>query len=304
MNMTKSTQVLDEGAVLAAIESSLAMIEFDTNGTVLWTNENFAKTMGYEVDEMVNLSHKQFCKPEFVNSSRYDEHWRNLRQGKIFQSKIERVTKSGDIIWLEATYSPVKDEYGNVTAVVKTATDITERENNTIEVASQLQQMAQELKNRGDKGISKSEELVAMTKQLVAESQENLEVFETLKVKTKSIEGIVKTIRDIASQTNLLALNAAIEAARAGEHGRGFNVVAGEVRKLSDNVQESIKEVKGHMDGITEEIKRIAEVTQRSQKGFSDSQEMIKQAIEEFSEIGIAARQLDSQAKEFKDILL
>ncbi|CAM3898525.1 hypothetical protein [Mesobacillus thioparans] len=48
----KSTQVFEEDAVLAAIERSLAMIQFDPDGKVLWANENFAKTMGYRVADM------------------------------------------------------------------------------------------------------------------------------------------------------------------------------------------------------------------------------------------------------------
>ena len=51
-NHFKSTQVLEKEAVLAAIENSLAMIEFDSNGKVLWANENSARTVKYRAEEM------------------------------------------------------------------------------------------------------------------------------------------------------------------------------------------------------------------------------------------------------------
>jgi PAS domain S-box-containing protein len=299
---TKSTQVLNESAVLAAIETSVAMIEFDPQGRVLWANSNFAKTMEYEITEMEGMFHKQFCTEEFVRSKEYETFWRNLREGKTFQEKIQRFTKSNRLIWLEATYTPVWDENGTVVAVVKIATNITDRENNTLEVVSQLQQMAAELLNRAEEGLDKSGEVASATKKLVQESAENLEILHSLKKQAASIEDIVKTIREIATQTNLLALNAAIEAARAGDHGKGFNVVAVEVRKLANRVQDSIKEVNSHIEGISSEINKISDVTLRSQQGISNSQKLITQAMEEFTGIETAARHLDIKASMFKDI--
>ncbi|MHA7136892.1 methyl-accepting chemotaxis protein [Rossellomorea arthrocnemi] len=299
----KSTQVFGESALLAAIEESLAMIEFNADGRVLWANKNFARTMEYDVEEMIGMHHQIFCTPEFSGSLEYKQLWRNLRNGKSFQEKIQRVTKTGMLLWLEATYTPVYDEEGKLEGVVKVATDITERETTIEMIASELQKMSEELSEKADLGITRSEEAAMATGKLVHDSNENIKILESLTLQANSIGNIVKTIREIATQTNLLALNAAIEAARAGEHGRGFNVVAVEVRKLATRVQDSIQEVNSHVEGITGEINKINEGTIRSQSGISNNQVLNEQAVLAFKEIGSAARRLDLQAKDFKDIL-
>ena len=63
----------------------------------------------------------------------------------------------------------------------------------------------------------------------------------------------------------MLALNAAIEAARAGQYGLGFKVVAGEVRNLSNNVDEAIKKVNANIETITREVVRVSHLTEKLQ---------------------------------------
>jgi methyl-accepting chemotaxis protein len=124
--------------VLAAIDRSLAVIEFAPDGTVIRANPNFLAAMGYSLEEVKGKPHSLFLDPDQARSPEYKAFWDTLRRGEFVQDQFRRRRKDGTPIWLEATYNPVLDGSGKVYAVVKFATDITERANRLAEFTGQI----------------------------------------------------------------------------------------------------------------------------------------------------------------------
>ena len=111
--------------VLAAIDQSYAYIEFKLDGTVLHANDNFLRALGYRLDEISGRHHRMFVDPAQAAAPAYGQFWADLGAGKPQADVFRRITKTGQDIWIQAVYAPVKDEMGRVAKVVKIASDVT-----------------------------------------------------------------------------------------------------------------------------------------------------------------------------------
>ncbi|MCU0073355.1 PAS domain-containing methyl-accepting chemotaxis protein [Pseudomonas koreensis] len=298
MDVTAKVQQESEAnAKLQAIDRAMAVIEFDLDGSILTANQNFLTRMGYTLAELKGKHHRLFCTAELVNSSAYQDFWRRLNQGELFQGQFERVDKRGQTVWLEANYNPVYDAADRLCKVVKFASDVTarvEQHEQDARSASAAYHISVSTRKVAEQGTQVIQQAASEMRDIADDIAESSTLIAQLGERSEQITAIVNTIRSIADQTNLLALNAAIEAARAGEQGRGFAVVADEVRQLAARTSGSTAEI-SNMIGL------IQSETRQAIKSMEGTRGRAAQGVELADQAGTVILQIRDGASEAVD---
>ena len=117
----------EAAAVLAALDKSQAVIEFQLDGAIIRANQNFLDAMGYRHEEIAGQHHSMFCEKDYAGSADYRKFWDDLRSGKFQAAQFKRIGKNGREVWIEASYNPITDKFGKVFKVVKFATDVSKQ---------------------------------------------------------------------------------------------------------------------------------------------------------------------------------
>ena len=147
---TDITAIIDSKKQIDAIDRSTALISFTVDGFITNVNSVFLQTMGYKSNEknkLIGKHHSIFVTYEYSQSDEYSKFWENLRKGKFFDGIFERIKVDGSVVYLQASYNPVVDSKGNITDVVKIATDITESVNNKKKINELTKNLTVELEN-------------------------------------------------------------------------------------------------------------------------------------------------------------
>lgn len=139
-------QLADSTAQAEAVSQAFAVIEFEPNGTIITANDNFLRTVGYSLKEIAGQHHRMFCDEAYARSKEYADFWAQLARGESQSGEFQRFGKHGNEIWIQARYSALLDDEGQVYKVIKYASDITndiERRRQAIDYQNQLAAISQ-----------------------------------------------------------------------------------------------------------------------------------------------------------------
>ena len=284
----------DLAGQIAAIGKSQAVIEFNTDGSIITANENFLNALGYSLGEIKGKQHSMFVDAADRDGAAYREFWANLNAGKYQAGEFKRIGKGGREIWIQASYNPILDLNGKPFKVVKYAADTTAQVIARKRAESVRGMMETVAAGAEELNASVREISATMTKSRQTASEAVVRVdaadqqAQRLSAASEAMGGIVELIGNITGQINLLALNATIESARAGEAGRGFAVVASEVKNLANQAKQATDKIGqeiGNLNGISADVVGALTAIKQSIQEVSEYVTSTAAAVEEQSTV-------------------
>lgn len=183
---------------------------------------------------------------------------------------------------------PIFDENDNPIGAVSAAVSV-ENEGKVNEIIDQFASAFNQVNANVQNISSGAQNLAKIGDKLTKVTQETY-------TNIRKTDEIMQMIKEIADQTKLLGLNASIEAARAGEHGRGFAVVAEEIRRLSEQSNNSAKQV----NTILQEIK---DAVAETNKEVNETNTVTEEQSSSTQEIAASMEELVAQLESLQDIM-
>ena len=138
-----------------AITQTQAVIEFELDGTIITANDRFCEAFGYRLEEIQGQHHRMFLDGAEAASPGYRAFWTDLGAGHSREGEFRRITRSGEEIWMQASYHAVTDDQGKPYKIVKVASDITAHKKAVLESEEQAREVANQIN-----GLSASQAMI------------------------------------------------------------------------------------------------------------------------------------------------
>jgi Methyl-accepting chemotaxis protein len=277
-------------------------------GIGILTSKDINKSLMQIVEISKNLAEYDFSHEYKID--REDEFGKAKKELVKAQENIKQLVKnilndsqnmSSASEELYSTVEELTSKFEEInSSTVSISEDVQESGASSEEISASIQEVdssVNELSHKADDGNNKSQATKLSAIEIKEKVKDSIEKIKNLSNKNnetilkaieegkvvEEIKVMANTIASIAEQTNLLALNAAIEASRAGESGKGFQVVAGEVRKLAEQSQQAVSGIQGTISKVQDAFGNLSRSSKNVLNFINDD---VSSQLQSFKNIG------------------
>lgn len=194
-----------------------------------------------------------------------------------------------------ATSTEMSSSVAEITSTVEelsaSSTQIADHSKSVVDIANQTLESSR-------KGSEAMQTVLGRMGDIRDDNQHSLQEIVALGNKSKQISKVMELINAVADQTKLIAFNAALEASSAGEAGKRFSVVAGEIRRLADNVTVSTNEIETKINEIQDSISRLVINSEKGASSIGSGLAASANTAERLNDIVAAASQTTNAAQQ------
>ena len=110
-------------AIVEALDRSMLMVKIDPSGTIFKCNSNFGEVFGGTIDNVIGIKESSF----YANNQ--DDHslLQAIAQNRSIAGTFKRRAFDGRPVWLEGSYTPLKNLNGQMECIVFYAVDVTQK---------------------------------------------------------------------------------------------------------------------------------------------------------------------------------
>lgn len=160
---------------------------------------------------------------------------------------------------LQHAISDVKRAAGEASQLMAA---IRSRSEGTIEDFDSAALQASDSRNVAELGASVVEDAVGKMDDARERMQDVSKRVKRLGEVSQAITSIVDLIEEVTQKTSILALNTSLKAAEAGEEGQAFQVIAKEIRDLSDDARKALRQIGQNVRLIQSETQSVIQTVE------------------------------------------
>ncbi|QDT06940.1 Biofilm dispersion protein BdlA [Rubripirellula lacrimiformis] len=282
---------------LDAIGKAQAVIEFNLDGTILTANENFLKTLGYSLEEIVGKHHRMFVTTDHANSVDYTNFWERLKNGEYQAAEYLRIGKGGKEVWIQASYNPILDMNGAPFKVVKFATDTTAQVNAREELKNKVADILKVVNAATDGDLTQTIDVNG--DDAIGQVGARLATF--FSDLRGSIESIAENSSSLAGASEELSAVSAQMSGNAEETSSQANIVSSASTEVSQNIQTvttGVEELNSAIREIARNATEASKVSNQAVKVASETNDTISKLGASSLEIGKVVKVITSIAEQ------